>query len=344
MPTSLQSFFDYGRSVEAKVIRILGTSDATAARIASAGWRTPPLGPGIPTQPRPGSDLLLAEYGMSFNQQICSALAELDPKVTLRSWGGPSASPNCAYGYYLADRGRHKADVVLLGILSNRVAAMESNSGMNSLFEAPAPYTYPIFLPDGSGGLSSIEPSIHTTGQLRAALADPVRRDELRQEMQRYDAYFTPFLFDHDLFDSSALVRVIRRALAHHHQRIVESRTTTEAGFVADSPAIVALNRIVKEFAASARQDRMVPVVLLIHTRGSSDHLFKALAGTLAAHDIPFVSSHTICSANDSTNYVSDGHFTAENNRRIAQELADVIARRIPGRRRSTIPEPKPGE
>src|SRR5207244_5928366 len=168
-------------------------------------------------------------------------LVKLDPKVTLRSWGGPSASPNCAYGLYLADRGCHDADAVLLGILSSRVPAMESTSGMNSLFEGPAPYTYPKFIPDGVGSLQTIEPSIRTLAQLREALTDAGRRDALRQEMHRYDAYFAPFLFDMNFFDDSALARIVRRALAHRHERAVERRTLTEVGFVANSPAVAAL-------------------------------------------------------------------------------------------------------
>src|SRR5205823_9438639 len=96
-------------------------------------------------------------------------------------------------------------------------------------------------------------------------------------------------------------------------------------------------------FAGSVRRDRKVPVVLLIHTRGSSDHLFKILADTLAAHDIPFVSTHAICSPSDPTNYIPDGHFTAECNQRIARVLADVISGRLPRRGRSRGAGPNPG-
>jgi hypothetical protein len=344
-PSRLTSYFQYGRSIEGKIVRLIGTSDATAAQIASAGWRSAPPGPAQPTRPRPGSDLLLANYGMSFSEQVGDALAKIDPKLTVRSWGGPSAPPNCAYGYYLADRGRHDADVVMLGILSNRVAAMESTSGMNNSFEGPAPYSFPSFTPDGSGGITTIEPPFGTLGELRAALADADRRQALIEEMRRHDAYYAGYLFQRNVLDYSALARIVRRALAHRHDRAVESRSYTEAGFVAESIPVKALRLMVKAFARSVRGDGRLPVVLLLHTRGYADHLYAVLADDLATDDIPYVSTHTICPASDSTNYVADGHFTPEANGRIAQALADVLAARLPGRgnaRRSRVGHTSP--
>jgi hypothetical protein len=339
-PSKLRAYFEYGRSIEGKLARLVGTNDATAAQIAHAGWLSTPPGPEQPIRRRPGSDLFVASYGMSFSEQVGTALVKLEPKVTTRFWGGPSAPPNCAYAYYLADRGRHSADAVILGILSNRVAAMESTSGMNNSFEGPAPYTYPSFIPDGAGGLIKIEPTLRTLDQLRAALADSNSRRALLDEMRQYDAYYAAYLFDQTVFDYSALARIVRRALAHRNDRSIESRSHTDVGFVAESFAATALRLMVKEFAASARYDEKLPVVLLLHTRGYSDHLFAALADVLAADDIPYVSTHAICPANDPSNYIGDGHFTEEANGRIARALADLLAARLPGRGRPRDAEP----
>jgi len=339
-PSRIRAYFEYGRSVEGKVARLIGASDLTAGPLASAGWRSRPPGPEVPTGPRPGSNLLLANYGMSFSAQVGEALAKIDRKLTLRYWGGPAAPPNCAYAYYLADRGRHDADVVMLGVLSNRVAAMESTSGMNNSFEGPAPYTFPKYELDGSGNLRVIEPTIRTLAELRAALAEPGRRKALIAEMREHDAYYARYLFDRNILDSSALLRMIRRALAHRHDRAVESRTYTDAGYVAYSVAVRSLRHMVKAFGASVRRDGKLPVVLLLHTRGYSDHLYTILADVLATDDIPYVSTHTICPANDSTNYIADGHFTPEANGRIARALADVLAERLPGRGKHSDTEP----
>jgi hypothetical protein len=207
---------------------------------------------------------------------------------------------------------------------------MEATSGMNSLFEGPAPYTFPKFQADGSGNLQTIEPTIHTLAELRAALADTCRRTALIDEMRRQDAYYASFLFERNLLDDSALVRMVRRAIAHRHDRAVESGSHNAAGYRADSLPVRSLRLLVKKFANSVRRDGKLPIVLLLHARGYSDHLYRALAELIAADDIPYVSTHEICPANDATNYVGDGHFTEAANRRIARALADLLAARLP--------------
>jgi hypothetical protein len=325
----LVTFFEYGRSIEGKLARTVGTSDATASLVAAAGWRVPPLGSNAPTWPREGSDLLVAVYGQSFSGQVGEELARLDPTVTLRKWGGPAAPPNAAYGLYLADRGPHQANVVILGVLASEVARMDSTSAINTQFEAPAPYTYPKFLTDGSGGLATVELGVRTLAELREVLADPARRDSLRDAMRRDDPYFAPFLFDRNLLDSSALVRMVRRAAAHHHIRAVDDRSHALSGFMDDAPVIATLRLLVVEFAASARRDGKLPVLLLFNNRGFADHLYVCLADTIAASDIPYVSSHTVCSANDPTVFIGDGHFTPEIITRIARALVNVLDTRL---------------
>lgn len=161
-PSRMRAFFEYGRSVEGKLARIVGSDDATAAPIATAGWSIPPLGSTAPTRRGSGSDLLVAFYGQSFSDQVAEVLRRVDWRVTLRTWGGPAAPPNAAFGLYLDDRGCHEADVVVLSLLASSVASMDSTSGMNCQFESPAPYTYPKFLADASRGLMVIEPTVRT--------------------------------------------------------------------------------------------------------------------------------------------------------------------------------------
>ncbi len=323
-PSQLKAFFEYGRSVEGKLARMVGTDDTTSAPIATVGWRVPPLGSREPTRPAAGCDLLVAIYGQSFSDQVGKELERLDPKTTVRFWGGPGSPPSAAYGFYLADRGSHEAEVVILGLLASSVVAMDSTSGMNCQFESPAPYTYPKFVPNGAGGLTTIELGIRTLAELRTALATPLLRDSLRDAMRRSDAYFAPYLFDRNPLDASALVRIVRRALAHEKTRAVRERIHTRDGFVADSPVVSALRLLVVEFAQSVRRDGKVPMLLLFNDRGYSDHLYRCLAEPIAANDIPYLSTHTVCSADDPNNFVSDGHFKPEVNIRIARAAASV--------------------
>jgi hypothetical protein len=326
--SSSRAYFEYGRSIEGKLGRLIKDTDQDSAPIARAGWisakpeTTPRRAPDRPVR-------LIANYGMSYSVQISEALAKIRPEVSVRTLAGPSAPPNAAYAYYLADRGKHDASVVMLAILANRVAAMESTSGINCNFEAPFPYTYPKFRADQTGELEAIEPPVRTLAELRVALQEPAQRSALIEGMSRHDSYYASYLFEKSLFDYSAIARMVRRAFAHRHERSVESLVHNDGGFVKDSATIKTLRLIIEKFAASARSDGKLPLVLLLDTRGYSSQLHDVLGDLIARDDIPYVSTNDICKASDATNYISDGHFTAAANQKLGQAVADLLDARL---------------
>ena len=268
---------------------------------------------------------------MSFSGDIANAMAELDPGIRLRLFGGPAAPPNHSYAAYELDRGG-RSDVVVLGILGSCVQGLATNNAMTWRFEGPSPFTYPRYFAGASGGVEAEWPMVRTLEDFRSRLADPTRWQEYLSQIRATDAFYNEFLFRHDISDHSALVRMVRRAVAQRWQASRIAQIHGPSGFVADSPVIESLRAIVAAFAANARRDGKVPIALLIQDQSYRDHLYRALEPLLTRDKIPYLSTHTVASDTDVRNYVPGGHFTHEANLRIGRALLDVINLHLPDR------------
>lgn len=324
-PGQLNLYFEYGRSVEGKLARMIGATDELTAPLAEAGWLDPQLWKklNIPAKRATGEDLLVAIYGMSFSNHVGEAMKEIDAKIGLRLVAGPAAPPNYAFAAYNLDRGKHQADVAILGILASSVQAMRTISGLTWNFEAPPPFTYPRYFVE-NGKLNAIWPKVLSLAQLRTFWQDKQKWNEFVSQMRENDQFFDSFLFNRNWLDNSAIVRLIRRAYAQRHQMAQASRVHSSNGFNAEIE-IPVLRAIVTDFAAKARSDRQLPIVLLISDRGYEDHLFQALSPTLETALIPYVSTHNIAPATDIRNFVADGHFTHSANKLIAKAVLKLL-------------------
>ena len=69
-PGTLPLYFDYGKSIEGKVRRQLGTSNDNSAPIAQAGWFNSENWQKQPIKPETKQDKLVAIYGMSFTNDV----------------------------------------------------------------------------------------------------------------------------------------------------------------------------------------------------------------------------------------------------------------------------------
>jgi len=269
-------------------------------------------------------------YGMSFSNDVAKLVGEAEPRLALRLFGGPAAPANHSYALYSADRGG-KSEVVVLGILASSVQGVVTNNGMTWRFESPAPFTYPRYLV-GPSGVEARWPMARTLDDVRALLKDPGRWEAYLAQLHATDDFYEPFLFRHDLSDSSTIVRMARRAVAQRRQAAHAARTHVPSGFVEGSPAVESLRGIVAAFAADARRDGKLPIVLLIQDQGYADHLYRTLEAVLRDGQIPHLSTHTICPAGDRRNFIGDGHFTEPANRKIAAAFLELLRRELPGR------------
>ena len=324
-PGQLKTYFEYGRSVEGKPSRMVGPTDEASSSLAQAGWLDPQLWKklNLPVSRPPGKDLLIAIYGMSFSNHVGEAMEAMDSRLAIRAIAGPAGPPNYAFAAYNLDRGKHQADVVILGLLASSVKALRTLNGMTWQFEGPAPYTYPrYFVEDGK--LKAIWPTILSLAQLRAAHQDKAQWDAFVTQMREHDGFFNSFLFEHNWLDNSAIVRMIRRAWAQRHQTTITNQIHSPTGFNEETE-IPVLRAMVADFAATAKADGKRPIVLLLNDRGYDDHLFQALKPTLESASIPYVSTHNIAPATDIRNFVGDGHFTTSANKLIAEAVLKLL-------------------
>lgn len=321
----LNSYFEYGRSVEGKLLRMLGPTDEASSPLAQAGWLDPELWKKLkaPVSRPPGKELLVAIYGMSFSNHVGTAMEAMDSRLAIRAIAGPAAPPNYSFAAYNLDQGRHQADIVVLGLLASSVKAIRTLNGMTWQFEGPAPYTYPRYVLE-DGKLKAIWPNSLSLAQFRAAFQNKQQWDALLTQMREHDQFFNSFLFKHNWLDNSVIVRMIRRAWAQRHQMTISSQIYSPAGFNAELD-IPVLRAIVSDFAVTAKRDGKLPIVLVLNDRGYEDHLFQALKPTLESASIPYVSTHNIAPASDVRNFVPDGHFTESANQLIAKAMLKLI-------------------
>lgn len=328
IPGKLNLYFDYGRSIEGKISRQVGPTDETSGLLAQVGWLNPQNWKEKPTSPELGENLLVATYGMSFSNDVSHAMKAIDPGITLRLIAGPAAPPNHSFAAYNLDRGRHEADVVILGILASSVKGMSAISGMTWGAEVPAPFTFPKYVAK-DGKLQAIWPKIQSFEELRIAMRDKQEWREFITQMQEEDTFFNSFIFEENLLDSSSLLRMIRRSFAQKHQQEITNTIHTNKGFNDKWEGIATLRLMINDFANTAKKDGKLPIVLLLNDMGYEDHLFKVLKTELADQSIPFVSTHNIAPATDRKNFVEDGHFTNNANRMIAQEVIELINKNL---------------
>ena len=283
----LQVYFNYGWSVEAKLRREVGPTDETGAPLMLSGWIDRIVEPTSrrDTEPTPGN-LLASFYGMSFSGDIAQAMAELDPGIRLRTFGGPAAPPNHSYAIYDLDRGG-RSDVVVLGILASSVQGLATNNAMTWRFEGPAPFTYPRYFAGAAGAEAEWPTGARSKTSCAAGRPGSVAGVSLIDPGDRRLLY-NEFLLRHDVGDYSALVRMVRRAVAQRRQASRIGQIHGPSGFVADSPVIESLRVIIAAFAANARRDGKVPIALLIQDQGYRDHLYKALEPLLTGDKIPY--------------------------------------------------------
>ena len=322
---ALVRYFDYGRSVPGKLAQ-WEAEPALPGNLYDVAW----LGAGVAgsatafaAEP-PGTGPVLRSYGMSFIDNILHQAAALDPTLRLDRHSGPAAPPNFAYAYFLDDRANRRAgDGAILAILSSSVAAMAALSNRTWMFEQPAPFTYPIFRPEGEAGLSRTDPLIAGAAEQRSLATDAARARAWSQQLAREDAFYGPVTHAAPILDRSPFARLVRRALAQGHVARTERAVLGGARYP-DAPV---LERMATRFAETARQDGQRPLVVLIQSRDPADpDLAQVLRPTLDGHGIAVLATVDHADPRDPSLFVGDGHYRPEIDRRFARALLDWLA------------------
>ena len=325
--SSLETYFNYGRSAAGKLEQMVGPTDETSHELAQVGWLHAEQLAQQENQPALSADPaapLVAFYGMSFTKQLGAALAPLAPELAQRHIAAPSAGPSYAFAAYEADAENHHAEIVVLGILADSVKALKTMTAASWLSDSPSAYSYPRYHLQADE-LVTIEPQVQSLGELRAAMADPQLWQAYRAQLAKQDAFYHSAIFERSWLDRSVLARLIRRSLAQEHFRKVEAQIYNEqAGFI-DPEINALLATIVERFVSQARARNQFPIVLLIDSQGYNDHLLQLLQPTLEQQNIAYLSTHHIAPADNPNNYIPDSHFTEAVNQKLAQAFLNLL-------------------
>ena len=335
-PSFLQGYFDYGRSVEGKLQWMTRPSVDESAPRVSGGWLKSDKYRSLPSEASRQDEVLIALYGMSHTQCLWEAIQKTDKNYLVRGFMSAGAPPNWSYAAYEFDRGRHKADVVILGILTDTVAPVTSTTGMTAFFDSSFPYTFPRYTVKNEKLLVAYPPFYDAKGYLEY-FYDQSKWNQYRDWLSKNDKYYDPILFQRSLLDHSAFFRLLRRAYSEREKQKLTKDVYTKTGFNEASEEIVILRTLVRDFAESARKDNIIPIIYIVNSKGSGDRLFRVLKPVLDAHNIPYLSTHIICPPDDPRVYVSENsHFTPAKDMELAKEMIRIIERE---RKRKTLPE-----
>jgi hypothetical protein len=321
--TSLQRYFDYGRSIEGKLRRYVGSSPDQDAMIVRAGWLSDC---DFPTLVRPGKRMFDI-YGMSFSDNIADHLEQLDSNLAGQRFAGPGAPPNHSYACFIrrAQSRVALAPIQILGVLASSIPRMETLSGLTTSFEQPQPFTYPRYFMGLEGRLVDHSSSIKSREDLRAALSNQGKWRAFLDELSSNDAFYVQRIVQADIFDHSVIARMIRRAFGQRTLRMRIAALKPEAGFLGAPGIAPVLDTMLVDFAARSRAAGLRPIVILFEDRGFGTALSAIAAPVLRANRIDFVATSSIASPNDSANFIADGHFTPLVEERIARAVLALL-------------------
>jgi hypothetical protein len=323
-PSFLQDYFECGRSVEGKLDRMTGHTSPESNGILGYGWIKNKRYESLPNKAGDNQSLV-AVYGMSHTKLLGESIAKVDSKYIIRDITAPGAPASWSFAAYEEDKVKHKADVVILGIMTENVQYLSATAGTTSYFDMSHPYTFPrYFVEDGQ--LKEIYPPFFTSEGYREYFFNLKKWGEYCDWLAKNDKFYDPILFKRSLTDMSAMLRVLRRA---YSERIKEKRVSqvyTREGFNLNSEEVVVLHGIVKAFAQSARKQKSLPIVYIVNNEGRGNHLYRALKPVLEANNIPFLSTHIICPPDDPRIFTGvNSHFIPSKDMELAREVIKII-------------------
>ncbi|MCF6203630.1 MAG: hypothetical protein L3J59_08170 [Methylococcaceae bacterium] len=324
--SSLSQYFDYGRSIESKIFRLVGKDDSEAASISKVLWFTPLVDDNKP-KIKENHKKRVVIYGMSFSNHIGKIIAELDQTLDVKMFAGPSAPLNHSYNYYQQHRPHNKGDIVILGILASSVPKINSLSHMTANFESPLPHFYPRYHFDSKNNLVKKQIKVNSLSELRKIMNNESSWNYIKKTLEKEDSYYDSVLFLSNFTDKSIYTKLLKRAWGQKHASMVLQQYHDKNGYKNTDRLIDLSGALVLNFAKQVRSDGAIPFVVLFNDRGFNDHLFSMLQPVLDEKNIPFYSTHNEFPATTLTNFITDGHFTPEIDRIIAASVLKEITK-----------------
>ena len=328
-PSFLQSYFDYGRSVEGKLQWMTRPTPEESAPRVSGGWLNSDRYRTLPNRATGKDEVLVALYGMSHTECLWEAIKKTNKRFLIRGFMAAGAAPNWSYAAYELDRRRHKADVVILGILTDTVPQITATTGMTAFFDSSFPYTFPRYTLNDGKIMKAYPPFDNATSYIDT-FYNQEKWADYRKWLSQNDKYYDPLLFQSSILDHSAFFRLLRRAYSEREKSQRVKYVHTSKGFNEASEEILVLRNLVRSFAETARQDNIIPIIYIVNSKGNGDHLFRALKPVLDTNDIPYLSTHIIAPPDDPHVYLSENsHFIPSKDMELASEMIKIIDREL---------------
>jgi hypothetical protein len=319
----LKQYFDYGTSTKHKLKYLLGDSDENVKPISFSGWLD--TLPDRKQASQEGCAIKMTVYGMSFSDRIASELGEIEDCYAIRSISGPSAPLSHSFYIYEKYKIEDDSDIVVLAILASALPKLVTMGHLSSSFEYPGSHLYPRYGLNADGELSSTGANISSRNEFREVLRDPNKEKTLVDLLSEHDEYFSEFVFAYEWMDYSNTLKMLRRAYAQKHTRDVISKYFFNGEFINSNQFIEIAHEIVRSFIQDAKERENTPVIILLNDRGYANSLDDFFIDLLESQNVIYFSSSDVINSDDLTNFLSDGHFTSENDRLLAAKLDAIV-------------------
>ncbi len=303
-----------------------GKTNVESAPIISFGWLKSETNTSKDRKRLKPDESLVAVYGMSHTQMLGEAIPKVNSNYVIRSITAPGAVPTWTFTAFKLDMNRCRPDVAIFGIMTDSVPLISATSGATAYFDMSYPYTFPRYIVN-DGNLHAVYPPFASVEEYRDYFYNQVKWSEYRSWLEKYDSFYDPLLFEMSPFDRSSIIRIMRRAYFEYRRKERVDTIYGKEGFNTKSDEVTVLRLIVRDFAKSARERNIIPVIYIVNNQGRSDHLYKILKPALAADNIPFFSTHTICPPDNPKIFLANSHFTPDKDLEIAREVINIIKR-----------------
>lgn len=317
--TSIGQYFLYGESYETKLRRLAHTKDLPSNSILYAGWLDAHR---FAEQP---SEADVTIYGASFVANSGAVIAKLRPDLKMRTIAGPGTPLNHTYAAYQLDRPLRKTRVAVVGLVSVAVPEVLLMNRGSLYNDSPFPYFFPRYdLVDGKLQRQG-DSLINSAAELRSALDDPQKWRAQLDVLAKHDDGYRRWYFASDVFDGSALGRLLRRSLSKKHQDSYLKAVHGPRGFDRKHHAVVVFRALLDQLISELRIEGVRPIFVNYATLGDADHLDQITDDIYERTQVPHLSTVPICSPGDASNYIPDGHFTEACNEKVARALLKVL-------------------
>lgn len=315
----LNNYFSYGLSTELQ-IREMFIENIPNNSVLHAGWISEEK-----FRER-GTEADITVYGMSFSNYIADQLIEANRELVVRKIDGPTIPLNHSLSSFLVDKDVCQSKVVVLGVLDCSLKYINSMTNDTIGSDTPKGSFYPQFVYSPEG-LKQLYPRINSFEDLQTCMSDRTLWDENLDILKNYDKSYSPFIYKYNILDKSIIGRFIKRWLKSRHNKNITEKTFHDGVF--NLEVVSQAEDLISLFVHEANLSGFTPIVILIETQSYGEALGESMTPFLEDLGVDYLNTGDLVSTKNPSNFKADGHFTVENDKKIATELEKLLNGKI---------------